>query len=94
MRKNNNDGNFICYYHDGLGRVTSTWTTAGVAGDYCSYFVYDATTNTILTKPSGATLSNLVGHVVEALTTNNDNGQGNGNCQALPLATANIESDK
>ncbi len=94
VRKNNNDGNFICYYHDGLGRVTSTWTTAGVSGDYCIYFVYDATTNTILTKPSGATLSNLVGHVVEALTTNNDNGQGNGNCPSLPLATANIESDE
>jgi RHS repeat-associated protein len=94
VRKNNIDGNFICYYHDGLGRVTSTWTTAGVSGDYCIYLVYDATTNTILTKPSGATLSNLVNHVVEALTTNNDNGQGNGNCPSIPLATANIESDE
>jgi RHS repeat-associated protein len=61
----------ICYvYNDGgLGRLTDVWITGG-ANNYCKRFRYDSVSNGVQTQPSGSTINNAAGRLVEAETDN------------------------
>ncbi len=66
----------MCYvYNDGgLGRVTDIGIS-GAANSYCKRFRYDSASNGIVTQPSGSTISNAAGRLVEAETDNCSNSQ-------------------
>jgi RHS repeat-associated protein len=63
------NGNFSCYQYDSLGRVTAI---TGVSGTnyLCKRFFYDNSSGATGTIPSGITISNPYGRVVEAETDN------------------------
>ena len=60
------NGNSICFAYDSLGRVTKV----NANGTTCRLFYYDNSTGFSGTIPSGITISNPYGHVVEAATSN------------------------
>lgn len=57
-----------CYYYDSLHRVTDIGTN--ITGGYCRRFRYDNSTGVTGTIPSGITISNPMGRLVEAETDN------------------------
>ena len=61
------DGNSICYTYDDLGRVTliSPGNLVASPTNPCRHFVYDVAPTSV---PSGVTVNNIAGHVVEAYT--------------------------
>jgi RHS repeat-associated protein len=61
--KDDAKGNEICYTYDAYARVTKIATN----GTLCRLLYYDTTTRTV---PSGVTITNPYGHMVEAATTN------------------------
>jgi RHS repeat-associated protein len=60
------NGNSICYFYDALGRVT----TANANGTTCRKFYYDNSNGFSGTIPTGVTITNPYGHMVEAATSN------------------------
>lgn len=62
------DGNQICPEHDGLGRVLVLLASNG--SNQCRRFVYDVSTNGIVSAPTGYSGQNLLGRIVEAETDN------------------------
>jgi hypothetical protein len=65
------NGNFACYAYDTLGRLSDIG--AGYSGGgttLCRRFRYDSATNGYTTQPSGSTITNVSGRMVEAETDN------------------------
>ena len=65
-------GNINCYYHDALGRLV-THSANGAAGHTCRIFAFDTEAAPAQTPPTGYSLANTAGRVVEAYT-NDCNG--------------------
>jgi RHS repeat-associated protein len=59
----------VCYVYDdgGLGRLTDVGIGGG-ANNYCKRFRYDSASNGAQVQPSGSTISNVAGRMVEAET--------------------------
>ena len=79
------NGNFACYDYDSLGRLLDI--SAGYSGggtSLCRRFRYDNSTGVLGTIPSGITISNPYGRMVEAETDN---------C-VQPLTTSSIITDE
>ncbi len=60
------NGAATCYYSDALHRVTDVGTNRGV--DRCQRFRYDNSQGYLGTRPSGITVNNSMGRLVEAVT--------------------------
>ena len=64
-------GNFTCFWYDGLHRLLTEWVNSGpgqwgISG--CKRFFYDNTNGTLGSKPSGVSVSNVLGRLTEAET--------------------------
>ena len=68
MLKINGDGSQVCYVHDALHRLITTGTSN--LPNTCKRFLYDSVSNALQPQPSGSTLNNLSGRLVEAETDN------------------------
>jgi RHS repeat-associated protein len=75
------NGQAVCYVHDALHRVIRS----GGATPVCQSFIYDSVLNAVETQPSGSTLSNLAGRLVEAETDN---------CTAWPPTSSSMITDE
>jgi RHS repeat-associated protein len=62
----NPDGSYTCYLYDGLHRLTDVGFSATTG--HCKRFRYDNTTGVLGSIPSGVTVSNVFGRLVEAET--------------------------
>jgi hypothetical protein len=62
------NGNGYCYAYDALGRMTLAYGLAPSGAKYCRRFYYDNSTGYSGTIPSGITISNSLGRMVEAAT--------------------------
>jgi hypothetical protein len=58
------NGNLICYAYDAMNRVTQEWAN----GTTCRWFYYDNSSGYTGTIPTGISLSNQYGRLVEAAT--------------------------
>ena len=84
MLTTNGDGSQVCYVHDGLYRLIRTGTSQ--RPNSCRSLVYDSVSNqNVQPQPSGSTLSNLAGRLVEAETDN---------CTVWPPTSASMISDE
>jgi RHS repeat-associated protein len=82
MQVNRANGSSVCYVHnDGFHRLTRTCGTSGT----CQAFRYDNSAGVTGTRPTGITVNNSLGRMVEAET---DNGT------AWPPTTASIITDE
>jgi RHS repeat-associated protein len=63
------NGISICYEYDGLGRVVNEGSTYS-GTNLCKRFRYDSTSNGVQSAPSGSTITNVAGRLVEAETDN------------------------
>ena len=82
-----NDGSSVCYVHnDALHRLTDTGTNSGT-GNVCKRLRYDtiSSSNTVQPQPSGSTISNIGGRLVEAETDN---------CTAFPPTPTSMITDE
>ncbi|MGC2173090.1 MAG: hypothetical protein WA555_16010 [Candidatus Sulfotelmatobacter sp.] len=61
------NGNNVCLSYDALGRVFNKVGTTS-SGGYCVRFRYDSTSNKFSPQPSGSTISNVAGRLMEAET--------------------------
>jgi RHS repeat-associated protein len=64
-------GNATCFWYDGLHRLLTEWVTSGPAQwgiSGCKRFFYDNTNGTLGSKPSGVSVSNMLGRLTEAET--------------------------
>ncbi len=68
MVKINGDGSQVCYVHDALHRLITTGTSN--LPNTCKRFLYDSVSNALQPQPSGSTLNNLSGRLMEAETDN------------------------
>ena len=64
----NMPANGWCIYRDALGRVTSMHASYSGTGTACRYFYYDNSTGYSGTIPTGITIANSMGRMVEAAT--------------------------
>lgn len=64
------NGNLLCYSYDSLNRVTGT----NANGTTCRHFYYDNSTGYSGSLPTGVSLSNQYGRLVEAATDNCSSG--------------------
>jgi RHS repeat-associated protein len=63
------NGTVNCYwYNDASGRMTDTKGKATSGSGYCKRWRYDNASNGVLTQPSGSTIANAAGRLVEAET--------------------------
>jgi RHS repeat-associated protein len=63
------NGNFTCYQHDPFGRLTTATDNGGPGGSApCRRYYYDNSTGVLGAIPSGITIANPYGHMVEAET--------------------------
>jgi RHS repeat-associated protein len=79
------NGNFSCYEYDSLGRVTAITGVIPSSTTLCRRFYYDNSNGATGTIPSGITISNPYGRLVEAETDA---------CTTWPLTTASIITDE
>ena len=64
------NGTVVCdQYNDALGRKTDS-EGSGTSGGYCKRWRYDSTSNGVVAQPSGSTISDAAGRLVEAETDN------------------------
>ena len=84
MLKINNDGNSVCYAHDPSHRLTDTGTSAAT-GKVCKRFRYDTVSNAVQPKPSGSTIINGTGRLIESETDN---------CSVTPPTAATMITDE
>ena len=68
VAKSDANGTHICYYYDQLHRLTDTANNNESVTNPCQRFRYDNSTGVLGSIPSGVTVSNTFGHVVEAET--------------------------
>jgi RHS repeat-associated protein len=64
-------GNFTCFWYDSLHRLLTEWVNSGPAQwgiSGCKRFFYDNTNGTLGSKPSGVSVSNVLGRLTEAET--------------------------
>jgi RHS repeat-associated protein len=64
------NGQSICYQHDTLHRVTVVGNSSTSATNPVKQYIYDKQTNGLTTPPAGATITNVLGRLVEAMTCN------------------------
>lgn len=64
------NGNHICNFYDALHRLTDTGNNAQSGTNVCKRFRYDNVSNGIVAQPSGSTITNVKGRLVEAETDN------------------------
>jgi len=69
IRKVDASGNNSCYYHDALHRLTDVGIVSGSTVS-CKRFRYDNSTGVTGSIPAGVSISNPLGHMVEAATDN------------------------
>jgi RHS repeat-associated protein len=69
VRKVDASGNNSCYYHDALHRLTDVGIVSGNTVS-CKRFRYDNSTGIMGSIPAGVSISNPLGHMVEAETDN------------------------
>lgn len=63
------NGTVDCFqYNDASGRMTDSEGVTSAGAGYCKRWRYDASSNGVVTPPSGATISNAAGRLVEAET--------------------------
>jgi YD repeat-containing protein len=62
------NGNWTCYNYDTLHRVTDVGNNIQSATNACKRFRYDSSSNGVIGIPSGVTVSNVAGRLVEAET--------------------------
>jgi YD repeat-containing protein len=62
------NGNHVCYYYDGLHRLTDVGNNHYTATNPCRRFRYDNSTGVLHSIPSGITITNPWGRMVEAET--------------------------
>jgi len=67
IKRTNPDGSWICYNYDFMHRVTDVGISSGGIGG-CRRLRYDNTTGVLGSVPSGVTVSNGLGRLVEAET--------------------------
>jgi RHS repeat-associated protein len=63
------NGDWICYIHDGLHRLTDVGS-GGPDASHCQRFRYDNSSGVLGSRPTGVTVSNTLGRLVEAETDN------------------------
>lgn len=68
VRKTDSNGNYTCYVYDSLHRVTGVGNNFDNAANPCRRFRYDNTMGVLGAIPAGVTISNPMGHLVEAET--------------------------
>lgn len=61
-------GDWTCYEHDLLHRLTAVGNNSQTTTNPCKRFRYDASGNGYVSPPSGATLSNIAGRLMEVET--------------------------
>jgi RHS repeat-associated protein len=66
--KVNADSSFICYYYDGLHRLTDVGNSAQGTTNACRRLRYDNSQGYFGSIPSGVTVNNSLGQLVEAAT--------------------------
>lgn len=64
------DGSWICYIHDGLHRLTDVGNSSQSGTNYCKRFRYDSSQGYFGSIPTGVSVSNSLGRMVEAATDN------------------------
>jgi RHS repeat-associated protein len=62
------NGNGYCFSYDSLNRMTLAYGLSPSGAKYCRHLYYDASTGYSGTIPSGITISNSLGRMVEAAT--------------------------
>jgi RHS repeat-associated protein len=83
VRKADANGNNICYYYDALHRVTDVGPS-GPNATQCKRFRYDNSTGVLGSIPSGVSVANPYGRLVEAET----------DTCAWPITTSSIITDE
>ena len=68
IQKQDANGSITCFYYDALHRVTDVAVVAGSNSAPCKRFRYDNSTGVLGHLPTGVTVSNPLGRVVEAET--------------------------
>jgi YD repeat-containing protein len=70
LQTNYANGNIVCFAYDALGRLTNQdgYPSSNGNAGICRRLRYDEVSNGVQTQPSGSTLSNLAGRLVEAET--------------------------
>ncbi len=70
--KNTANGDSVCYFYDTLGRVTDEGGAykGATATTVCRRFRFDSASNGVQPQPSGSTITNGAGRMVEAETDN------------------------
>jgi RHS repeat-associated protein len=61
-------GNHICYYYDALHRLTNVGNSNQGSTNVCRRFRYDNSSGVLGSRPSGVTITNGIGHLIEAET--------------------------
>src|SRR3984885_12499234 len=70
LQKTDASGVTICYYYDALHRLTDVGNTAQSATNVCKRFRFDNVSNGLVSQPSGSSILNVEGRLVEAETDN------------------------
>jgi RHS repeat-associated protein len=65
--KKDANGNTSCFHYDVMNRLNDVGST-GSAKNYCKRLRYDATTNGLISAPTGASITYVAGRLVEAET--------------------------
>ena len=85
VQKKDANGVTTCYLHDSLHRLTDIGNSVYSASNPCKRFRYDNSNGATGTRPTGVTISNSLGRMVEAETDD---------CTALPVPQAHQISDE
>jgi RHS repeat-associated protein len=64
------NGNYVCYSYDALGRKLVAFGVLSGGTTTCNRYAYDSISNKVLAQPSGSTISNVAGRLMEAETDN------------------------
>jgi RHS repeat-associated protein len=84
IQKTDANGNSVCYQHDSLHRLTAIGNSNQTVTSPVKRFYYDNSAGVLGVRPSGVTINNSLGRLVEAET----------DCCAWPVTQSNIITDE